>query len=130
LLQLGPAWVAGGERLLAVLDAEVRKRRQRLARLVRAAPLVDVDLQRQLPRYAAHRADALDVEPIAAAELELESPEPLERPLCAAGHVVGITEPDRPARRRPGAPETEQSPDRLAEQLALEVVQRGVDGGP
>ena len=100
---------------------------QRLERLVEAPRLVDVDLQRQVARDAAHRADALDVETVAAAELQLEAPEPIERLLGAAGHVVGIAEPDRPARRRPGATEPEQPPDGLAEELALQVVQRGVD---
>ena len=101
----GPAGVAGGQRLLAVRDAELGQRGQRLERLLEAPCLVDVDLQRQVARDAAHRADALDVETVATAELQLEAPEPIECLLGAAGHVVGIAEPDRPARRRPGAAE-------------------------
>ena len=128
LLQLRAARVAGGQRLLAVLDAELGELRQRLERLVEAPRLVHVDLQRQVARDAAHGAHALDVEPVAAAELELEAPEALERLLGAARHVVGIAEPDRPARRRAGAAQAEEPPDRLAEQLPLQVVERGVDG--
>src|SRR5207245_11293269 len=103
LLQLGAARVAGREWLLAVRDSQLGELRQRLERLVEAPPLVDVDLQRQLARNAADGADPLDVQPVAAAELELETPEPIERLLRPARHVVGIPEPDRPARRRPGA---------------------------
>ena len=125
----GPPRVAGGQRLLAVLDAELGERRERLERFLEAPGLVDVDLQRQVAGDAAHGTDALDVEPVAAAELELEAAEAVERLLGAAGHVVGIAEPDRPARRRAGAAQPEQPPDGLAEQLALQVVERGVEGG-
>ena len=48
LLQRPAALVAGAERLLAVLDAELGQLRQRLERLVERPPLVDVDLERQL----------------------------------------------------------------------------------
>ena len=73
----------------------------------------------------AHRADALDVEPVAAAELQLQALEPAAADLLrAARHVVGIAEPDRPRRRRPGPPQAEQLVDRQAEQLPLQVVQR------
>ena len=54
----------------------------------------------------------------------------LERLLGAAGHVVWIAEPHRPARRRAAAAEPEQPPDGLAEQLALEIVQRRVERRP
>ena len=128
-LQLRPARVAGRQRLLAVLDPELGERRKSLERLVEGPGLVHVDLERQLAGDAAHRADALDVEPVPAAELELEAAEATERLLRAPRHVVGIAEPDRPARRRPGAPQAEQPPHRLAEQLALQVVQRGVERG-
>src|SRR4029077_1105014 len=37
-------------------------------------------------------------------------------------------EPDRPRRRRPGRPDAEQAVDRQPGQLALQVVQRRVDG--
>ena len=43
LLQRSPALVAGAERLLAVLDAELRELRERIERLVERPPLVDVD---------------------------------------------------------------------------------------
>ena len=127
LLQLGPARVAGGQRLLAVRDAELGQRGERLESLRETPRLVDVDLQRQVTGHFPDRADALDVEPVAAAELELESPEAAERLLGPARHVVGIAEPHRPARRRPGPAQPEQPPDRLAEELALEVVERSVD---
>ena len=48
LLQRPPALVAGAERLLAVLDAELLQLRQRVERLVERPPLVHVDLERQL----------------------------------------------------------------------------------
>src|SRR2546423_12536164 len=127
LLQLGAVRVAGGQRLLAILDAELGERRKRRERLVEAPGFVHVNLQRQLARDAANRADALDVEPVAAAQFELEAPEPVERFLRTARHVVWIAEPHRPARRRAGAPQPEQPPDRLAEQLALQVVKRCID---
>ena len=127
LLELGTARIARGQRLLAVLDAELGQRRQRLEGLLQAPRLVDVDLERQVAGDPADRSDALDVEPVAAAELELEAPEAVERRLCTARHVVGIAEPHRPARRRPGPAQPEQPPDGLAEQLALQVVERGVD---
>src|SRR2546430_6624258 len=66
-------------------------------------------------RDAAHRAHALDVEAVAAAELEFEAPKPVQCLLGAASHVVGIAEPDRPARRRAGATQPEQAPDRSEE---------------
>ena len=77
----------------------------------------------------ANGADALDVEAVAAAELQLQ---PLEARRCllgAARHVVGIAEPDGPRRRRPGARQTEELPGREAEELPLEVVERPVERG-
>src|SRR5207244_3607488 len=74
LLQRAAAWIAGRKRLLAVLDAELGERRQRLERLVERPRLVDVDLERH-PGHRAHGPDALDVEAVPAAELELEPPE-------------------------------------------------------
>ena len=106
------------------------ERRERLERFLETPALVDVDLQRQVAGDAAHRTDAVDVEPVTTAELELEAAEAVERLLGAAAHVVGIAEPHRPARRRAGAAQPEQPPDGLAEQLALQVVERGVEGGP
>ena len=44
-LQLRPAWIAGGERLLAVLEVELR---QVLERLVERPRFVDVALERQV----------------------------------------------------------------------------------
>ena len=49
--------------------------------------------------------------------------------LGAARHVVGVAEPDRPRRRRPGARQAEQPPDGHAEKLPLQVVQGGVERG-
>ena len=129
LLQLGAAGVARRQGLLAVLDAELDQGWERVEGFLEAPGLVDVDLERQLAGDGANGADALDVEPVAAAELELEAPEAIERLLGAAGHVVGVAEPHRPARRRAGAPQPEQPPDGLAEQLPLQIVQRSVEGG-
>ena len=128
-LQLGAAFVARGQRLLAVLDAELGERRKRLECLVEAPRLVHIDLQRQLVGNTANRADALDVEPVAAAQLELEAPEPVECFLRTAGHVVGIAEPHRPGGRRPRAAQPEQLVDGHAGELALQVVERRVEGG-
>ncbi len=124
-LQLRATWVTCGERLLAVVDLQLR---QILERLVERPVLVDVDLERTVGR-GAHRAHALDVEPVSPAELELQPPEPRRGRLRAARHVVGVAEPDRPRRRRPCAAQTEQPPDRLARELPAEVVQRGVERG-
>src|SRR5581483_8237399 len=78
----------------------------------------------------ADRPDAREVEPVATAELQLQ---PAEAPpgggLGAAGHVVRVAEPDRPRGRRPVAAQAEQAPDREPGQLALEVVERGVERG-
>ena len=43
-------------------------------------------------------------------------------------HVVGIAQPDRPRRGRPGGPEPEQTVERHAGLLRAQVVQRGIDG--
>src|SRR5581483_97549 len=127
LLQLGAAGIAGRQRLLAVLDTELGELRQELERLREAPGLVHVHLERQVAGDAADGTDALDVEAVPAAELELEAAEAGERLLRAARHVVGVPEPDRPARRRAGAPQAEEPPDRLAEQLPLQVVESRVD---
>jgi hypothetical protein len=129
-LQHGPALISCGHRLLAVLDAELGQRGKRIECLVEAPRLVDVHLQREVTGDAANRPHPLDVEPVSPAELELEPPEATESLLGPARHVVGIAQPDRPARRRPGAAQPEQPPDRLAEQLPLQVVKSRVDGGP
>ena len=125
-LQLGAARVAGGERLLAVLERHLR---QELERLVERPVLVHVDLERQVGR-GAHGVHALEVEPVAAAELQLQAPEAAPRGrLGAPGHVVGIAEPDRPRGRRPGAPQPEQLVHGDAGELPLQVVQRRVERG-
>ena len=49
LLERRAAGVAGGQRLLAVLDAELRELRQRVERLVERPPFVHVHHQRELP---------------------------------------------------------------------------------
>src|SRR5579884_2024707 len=119
-----------GERLLAVLDTERGELREALARLVEAPALVDVDLEGHLPRDSANRAHALDVETVARAQLELQPPEAADRALGAPRHVVGIAEPDRPARRRPAPRQPEQLVDGPPDELPLQVVQRRVDGRP
>ena len=125
-LQLRPVRVAGRQRLLAVLDAERGQLRQRLERLVERPRLVHVDLQRHVG-HRANGAHALDVEPVAPAELQLQPLEPPAHLLGAPPHVVGIAEPDRPRGRRPRPLEPEHPPDRQARELAAEVVQRCVE---
>ena len=80
LLQRAAALVAGTQRLLAVLDAELGQLRQRVERLLERPPLVHVDLQRHVGD-AANGTHALDVEAVAAAELELQ-------PAKAAGDLA------------------------------------------
>ena len=126
LAQHRSAGVACPERLLAVLDAERGQLWQRLQCLVDAPPLVDVHHQRPVG-HAAHRANAVDVEPVAAAELELEAPEARRCPLGAPGHVVGVAEPDRPGGRRAGPRQAEQPPHRTVRELPAEVVERRVE---
>src|SRR5204862_6668891 len=95
-------------------------------RLLQRPRLVDVDLQRNV-RHGAHRTDALYVQPVVAAELQLQPPEAAGDALGAAGHVVRVPETDRPGGRRPRAPEAEEGPDRQARQLPAQVVERRVD---
>ena len=127
-LQLGPGRVAGGQGLLAVLDAELAQLRQRLERLVERPVLVHVHLERNVGD-AAHRADALDVLAVTGAELELEALEAAFDALGAAGHVVRVAEPHGPGGRRARPREAEQAPDGNPEQLPAEVVQGTVDRG-
>src|SRR5262249_26687358 len=70
-----------------------------------------------------------DVEPVARTELQLQAQKTVADLLRALRHVVGIAEPDRPRRRRTGTPEAEQAPHWHVRELALQVVQRGVDRG-
>src|SRR5436305_1995354 len=63
----------------------------------------------------------------AGAELELQPLEAAPHLLRAACHIVRFAEPDRPARRRPEARQTQQAVHRLADELALQVVQRRVE---
>ena len=72
--QLRPARVTLPERLLDVLDAQGGELVACLERLVERPPLVDVDRERQIGDPA-DGADPLDVEPVPAAELQLEPPE-------------------------------------------------------
>ena len=83
---------------------------------------------RTLP-YGLH---AGEVEPVAAAELELQPLEPARArpPPRAPGHVVGVAEPDRPRGRRPCPPQPEQLVDGNAGELALQVVQRRIERRP
>ncbi len=127
-LQLRPAGVARLERLLHVLDAEVGELAHGVERLVELPVLVDVDLERDVGD-AADGPHALDVEPVAASELQLQAAEVAADGLRAPGHVVGIAEPDRPRGRRAAALEAEQAPHRLADELPAEVVQRAVEPG-
>ena len=126
-LQARTVGVAGGQRLLAVVDAELRELRQRVERLVERPVLVDVDLQRRLGHFT-HGTHSFHVETVARPELQLEAREidGLGRTPC---HVVRISEPDRPRRRRTFALQTEQLPDGQVDELALEIVQRSVDCG-
>src|SRR5207248_4685258 len=87
------------------------------------------DLQRHL-RRGAHRPDALDVETVAAAELQLQPPEAAGDELGPAGHLVWIAEPNRPRGGRPRAPQSEEAPDRQTRQLPAEVVERSVERRP
>src|SRR5438132_935639 len=84
------------------------------------------DAEPRLDHAAEHAAES-ERAPAAAAELELEPPEAAEGPFGAVRHVVGVAEPNCPARRRPSAPEAEQAPYRLAEELPVEVVERGIE---
>ena len=128
LLQRRAALVAGLQRLLAVRDAELRQLRQRVERLVERPPLVHVDLQRQLGD-AANGANALDIEAVAAAELQFQPLEAGRGFLGSTSHVVGIAQPDGPRGRRPGARQAEELPRRQAEELPLEIVERTVESG-
>ena len=128
-LQLPPALVPGRQRLLDVLDAQAGELWDGVERLVERPVLVHVHLERQVGD-AADGADPLDVEPVAASELELQPLEPAVRDLLRAPrHVVRVTEPDCPGRRRAGPLEAEQPEGGLPGQLPLQVVQRGVNGG-
>ncbi len=126
-LERRPALVASRQRLLAVLHAELHELWKRVERLVERPVLVDVDLQRHGGRRA-DSAHAIDVEPVATAELELEA-EKVRRLRGPRGHVVGISQPDRPRRRRACLTETEQSPHRQPHESPLQIVQRGVERG-
>ena len=130
-LQLRAVRRPGRERLLAVLDAELAELRQRVERLVERPPLVDVDLEGDVGRLP-DGAHPIDIETVAASELQLQAPEPPARVRLRRlrPHLVGRGEPDRPGGRRPEPLEPEHSPDRLAEKLPTEVVQRCVDRGP
>ena len=126
-LQLGPLGGAGAQRLLAVLDAELGQLRQRVERLVERPPLVDVDLHRHLGD-AANGADALHVEAVAAAELQLQPPErgPVRSALRAmsSGSSGIVQEVGGPVRRRPSSRHTGTP------RACREVVQRRVERGP
>src|SRR6185369_6439900 len=125
-LELCAAAVALAERLLDVLDAERGELADGVECLVDGPPLVDVDRQREIG-HRPNGADALYVEPVAAAELELEPPEARRGVRRAARHVVRVAEPHRPRRRRADARNPENPVDGRSEQLALQVVQRRVE---
>src|SRR2546421_737340 len=79
--------VDGRQRLLAVLNVHLR---QQLERLLERPVLVDVDLERNV-RRCARGPDALEVEAVAAAELELQPTEATAGGrFCSARHVVGV----------------------------------------
>ena len=92
--------------------------------------LVDVDLQRQVGD-GADRADPLDVEPVAPAELQLQ---PAEARVDAArrGAPCRRGRRARPSTTSAGPPrcEPEQLPDRLADELPAEIVERRVERRP
>src|SRR5204863_8179105 len=89
--------------------------------------LVDVHLEWDVGDAADGR-DPLEVEPVAAPELQLEPPEP-GGALRLPGHLVGIRQADRPRRGRSGPAETEEAPHWKAEELAAEVVEGRVERG-
>jgi hypothetical protein len=99
-----------GRRPPALLALE-RHLRQIVERLLERPALVHVGLQRER-RCGADGRHAVDVEPVAAPELELE---PLEAAplggLGALGHVVGVAEPDGPRGGRAGAKQPEKTKD-------------------
>src|SRR6187401_995040 len=129
LLQLRSIWIAGGEGLLAVLDARLGQRRQRLERLVQRPVLVDVDLERKT-RGRAYSPNALYVQAVATPELQLETAEPsVARSLGVARHRIRVLEGDGPRRRRPLPQQAEEAPHREAGELAAKVVEGGVDRG-
>ena len=128
LLQLRAVRITRPQRLLAILDTQLRQPGQGVERLLERPVLVHVGLQRDVGDLA-HRADPVDIQAVTASELQLQ---PAEAParvclrgLC--GHVARSGEPDRPRRRRPEPLEPEEAPDRLAHELPAEVVQRRVD---
>jgi hypothetical protein len=106
--------------------------RQRVERLVERPPFVDVDLEGNVLRRLPDGAHPVDIETVAASELQLQALEPPARVRLRRlrAHLVGRREPNRPGGRRPEALEPKHPPDRLAEKLPAEVVQRRVDRGP
>src|SRR4029077_17452850 len=72
----------------------------------------------------------VEIEPVAAAELQLEAAEYARGCLLrTARHAFGIAERDGERRGRPQAVQPEQAPGRHADELPEQVVQRRVDGG-
>ena len=127
-LQLGAGGVAGGKRLLAVLDRHLRAaaRAPRRASSTRSRRPGAAASVAPLTAWTRSRSS-----PSRAAELQLEPAEaPLLRRLRPPRHVVGIAEPDRPRRRRPFAPQAEQLVDRNAGELPLQIVQRRIERSP
>ncbi len=118
--------IVRGQRLLDICDAECRELGDRVERFSERPPFVDVDLERQAGA-GADRADALHVEAVAAAELELQALEPACDLLRPSRHVVRVAEPDRPRRRWSDTRKPEELPGRNAEHLALEIVERPVE---
>src|SRR5919204_367551 len=106
LLQLRAGRIARLQRLLDVLHAGLGQLRDRLERFLVRPVLVHVHLKRHVGD-AAYRADALHVEAVAPAELQLHLFDPAANASRPPRHVVWIAEPDRPRGRRPGAAQSE-----------------------
>ena len=123
-LQLRPVRVAGGQRLLAVLQVELR---QVLERLVERPRLVDVALQRQVGDASARHAHARRRGRRGRRASASAGGSRARRPSRSAAPC----RPDRRARSsttsaaRPA--QAEQLVDRQAGQLALQVVERRVE---
>ena len=118
--------IAGRERLLDQLDAELDEQRQEPARLLEVPALVRIDAQRQV----ADRADRVQALEIAVGtELDLEAAEAgLGGAARAIRRAVDRVDPDRVGRLGRAAVQTEQLPGRPADELADEIVQRAFHG--
>ena len=126
-LQLGPVRVAGGERLLAVLERHLRQELERLARASSTRsrrPGAAGRSRRGRPRRARGRARRRRRASASAARSRAARP-PRRGGPCRRGRRA------RPSTRSAGlcAPQPEQLVDRDAGELPLQVVERRVERG-